>query len=603
MRPGQRGDLTVMEFVGPNSPNRGRSLWKNDLNNFGPAVGFAWQLPWFGADKTTVRGGYQVTYEGGGRFYDLDTQGVANPPGSANITTYTGLNNATGVVKPYLDFNDALAIVPIPPLIPKPLQTVPVTDRSQVLVAFDPNYMAPYTQNMTLSVTRSVRSNVIVDVRYVGTMQVHGFRDLNINAPNFLYNGLKEAFDSVRAGGESALLDQMFRGLNIAGSGFGAVGTTLNGVAQTAGLHMRSSSVFNSNLANGNYPALATSLNTLVISTATNPGVPSSAAGLNGAVLRYNGFPENFIATNPQFSTVSYKTNLGHTNYHGLQVQTTLRPTHGLSLQGTYGWSKALGTGQSGTGAQGVAGSAPAYTNPVDRRGDYTLQASDRRHEFRVNGTFELPIGPGKLLLRGSSGPLARIVEGWQVGWITNLITGAATSVAAQNMLYGSGVPDVVGPWRNEGKVRWGGITTATGQVNGSYWDPSAYISVADPQCSRIAANLRTQNLCTLTAVADAKTQQILLQNPLPGTRGTLGQFTMQNPGTYRFDANISKSFRISETKSMLVRIDTTNVLNHPTPADPNLNINLSTTNPVLFGAITSKTGNRAFQGHVRINF
>ena len=35
--------------------------YPRDRNNFGPAIGFAWQVPWFGEGKTTVRGGYQVT--------------------------------------------------------------------------------------------------------------------------------------------------------------------------------------------------------------------------------------------------------------------------------------------------------------------------------------------------------------------------------------------------------------------------------------------------------------------------------------------------------------------------------------------------------------
>jgi hypothetical protein len=113
---------------------------------------------------------------------------------------------------------------------------------------------------------------------------------------------------------------------------------------------------------------------------------------------------------------VIYKTNLGHTNYHSLQVQTTLRPTHGISYQGTYTWSRALGTGQLGTGIQGTAGSAPAFTNPVDRAGDYTLQSTDRQHEFRTNGTFELPIGPNKLLLPNSSGSRGRPSAGSWAG-------------------------------------------------------------------------------------------------------------------------------------------------------------------------------------------
>ena len=91
-----------------------------------------------------------------------------------------------------------------------------------------------------------------------------------------------------------------------------------------------------------------------------------------------------------------------------------------------------------------------------------------------------------------------------------------------------------------------------------------------------------------------------MLQNPQPGTRGTLGLNTIRTIGTYAFDANISKQFRISESKSLQVRIDTTNVLNHPTPGNPTFNINQTTT---PFGQITGKSGGRAFQGQVRFSF
>jgi hypothetical protein len=55
-------NLTEQHFIGPGSPNPDERLFNKDLNNFGPAVGFAWQLPWFGKGKTTLRGGYQVSY-------------------------------------------------------------------------------------------------------------------------------------------------------------------------------------------------------------------------------------------------------------------------------------------------------------------------------------------------------------------------------------------------------------------------------------------------------------------------------------------------------------------------------------------------------------
>jgi hypothetical protein len=93
----------------------------------------------------------------------------------------------------------------------------------------------------------------------------------------------------------------------------------------------------------------------------------------------------------------------------------------------------------------------------------------------------------------------------------------------------------------------------------------------------------------------------IVLQNPLPGKRGNLGQNVLETAGSWRFDASISKLLKLSETKSFQLRIDCTNVLNHPIPGNPNLSINPAGTTP--FGGITSKSSTRAFQGQMRLNF
>ena len=56
-----------------------------NYNNFGPAIGFAYQLPWFGEGKTTIRGGYQQTFgAAGANRADAQrrTEGIsANAPG------------------------------------------------------------------------------------------------------------------------------------------------------------------------------------------------------------------------------------------------------------------------------------------------------------------------------------------------------------------------------------------------------------------------------------------------------------------------------------------------------------------------------------------
>src|SRR5262249_39148369 len=151
-----------------------------------------------------------------------------------------------------------------------------------------------------------------------------------------------------------------------------------------------------------------------------------------GAILRNSGlFPENFIATNPQFSSVTYFSNMGSANYHSVQVEATLRPTHGFSGTANYTFSKDLGL--PGT-----------FTNPADRHGDYSIINTNHPHLFRTNGNIELPIGPNKLLFGNSSGWVARAIEGWQMGAIWTASSGAWTSISAQSQLYANGVPDVV---------------------------------------------------------------------------------------------------------------------------------------------------------------
>src|SRR6185369_529932 len=158
-------------------------------------------------------------------------------------------------------------------------------------------------------------------------------------------NGLKEAFDAARAGDDDnpalKVLEDMFRGMNLGATAtcsaaspqtpcgpVGSVGS--NGVLQTAGMHLRGSTSFQTNLANGNYQGLAATLNTLNYAVAVNPTLPALPAQVLGQVLRQNGlFPENFIVANPQFSSVNLMTNNISNNYHSFAAQVTLRPLPG----------------------------------------------------------------------------------------------------------------------------------------------------------------------------------------------------------------------------------------------------------------------------------
>ena len=109
-------------------------------------------------------------------------------------------------------------------------------------------------------------------------------------------------------------------------------------------------------------------------------------------MLRLNGFPENFILTNPQFGcsvgctpgAATLLTNGAHSNYHSLQVLATFRNIGGFNFQTSYTWSKELGVGTAG------------FTDPRNQDADYTLLRTNRTHVVRTFGSFDLPVGPGK---------------------------------------------------------------------------------------------------------------------------------------------------------------------------------------------------------------
>jgi len=96
-----------------------------------------------------------------------------------------------------------------------------------------------------------------------------------------------------------------------------------------------------------------------------------------------------------------------------------------------------------------------------------------------------------------------------------------------------------------------------------------------------------------------------VLQHPLPGHQGTLGASTLNTHGKCALDANISKTFRLSESKALQLRVDARNVLNHPMPADPTGLTGGSEGSSFIdnFGQITSKSGSRTLQARLRLSF
>jgi hypothetical protein len=629
--------MSTVFFVGPGTTHPDQSLVPVS-GRFSPAVGAAWQLPWFGEGKTTIRGGFQRTYGQAGSAF---TGGLVTGPGVGGSTA-TNLNDpkiqAILATRP-LNIGDLASLVPAAPAAPPGVRTILVGSQRVAVTygMYSPDYSSPYTDNFTLSIQRSLRRNMVLELRTVNTLargqggagSFGSAGTYDLNTVNVYHNPeLFKALENTRAGLDDPFFDQMLMGLNLnpGVAGYAAVGTTpAGGTLQRGSAHIRRA--FATNLANGNFAGVVTALQNANTTVGLEPLPIDPATGATlvaGQRVLRNGcdrladgkttgfadpntglqilprcFPENFIVANPQLTSAIYAKNQGYTDYNSFEAQFTLRPTHGMSTQITYGFSKTMALPGNG------------YTDPLRPNLDYGMTLGSSGHDLRANGTVELPIGPNKFLLPNSSGWMARALERWQLGFIYQVSQGSPRTFVGNNFLYANGRPNIVGPWVDpNGTVSWNG-------QNGYFFGDTQFATYKDPQCANVTTKDNLQASCTLTGFAQVVPQgtagaiQVsnnryglpLLENPLPGQQGNLGALTMRTFPRWRLDGNLSKTFRITESKSVQLRFDATNITNHPTPADPTGLANVGSSFTDNFGQITTKTGSRTFQGKLRISF
>ncbi len=578
-------DTTVFEFVGPNSENSGRSQWNKDYNNFAPHVGFSWQLPWLGKGKTTLRGGYSISYSPLANF-DGYKGIIATVAGVA--TRNTGANN-TAEYKDLSTIDNYLG----PALRPsfEPMQTV--TGLSSSVSIYDENIVTPYTQSLNLSLTRQVSNAVTVDVRYIGTLSRDRLSSTNLNTPNYIQNGLFDEFDLVRANGAAtdpadiptlvAILGPTAASMLVTPYSVFSSVTYGNGASQ---------------LAMGNYSGLASTLAT---------------SGYLGP-SQYGNAYTGTIYTNPQFSSANLYQNDGYTNYHSMQAQVTMRPVRGLSFQATYTWSRNLAD-------QGVED----YNTGARR---YYLASQHRSHALTTYGSYELPFGANGFVFRNATGVFKKAIEGWQLSWVGSANSGIPASLSGASSYWGISDTVVVRPdlWDNKaGKVTydWG--------ADGKTWQPASfygdrYVKAADPQCATVTGALASY--CTMQALyiknPDGSAGDLVIRNAMPG-EGRLtalpdGQYfltpnSLTGPGRWNLDLAMSKSIEFMEGKRIEFRVDAANIFNHATPSGSADTYNhaarydvinqpdfgLNSTNPL--GYMATKAGHRTFQAKVRISF
>ena len=160
---GQDGNLAMVGTDGLNG------LYKRDLHDFGPRLGFAWQV----AKNTVVRAGYGI-------YYDYVPQDIL----IANFTTSAGVATNPIGPKAILPLNfDPTAFNGTNPTANAPIMNGIAAAPYSIFVT-PQNFHSPYTQNWNFNVQQKLVENASFEARYVGSKGTHLVRLTDLNEPN-----------------------------------------------------------------------------------------------------------------------------------------------------------------------------------------------------------------------------------------------------------------------------------------------------------------------------------------------------------------------------------------------------------------------------------
>ena len=554
--------------------------YKTRYNDFAPSFGFAW-TPDFGsrgdllkkvfgsAGQFVIRGGYSIAYvrEGFDTFYSM----WGLNPGPFLSLSVSPANNPTEFVSGGFSgpgsvlFRDAT----LPRRLPPSQATFPITaGPGEDFNEWSPNLRMGYVQSWAFGIQRELSKNMALEIRYVGNHGTKLWRQYELNEVNIFENGFLDEFKIAQENLRLARLANPTS--NNFGFQVGVPGTRPIPIISTA-LATSNDEAFATTIRRG----LAGSLASSIALNNTRMGRLITAQLVPFTTLSDGTKVSNFFVVNPLAAAGgSYLvTNDGHSTYNALQIELRRRLSKGLLIDGSYTFAKSL--------SNMFANSSSVFSQPTTLRDlDYDKGPSpfDLRQAFKINGIYELPIGPGRRWMNWQMPVVSKLLEGWQIGGVARIQSGTPLRITGGRTTFNNNIDG-----KDNGVVLHNLTTAQLQSMMQIRKDPSGVVYFL-PQ------DLINNSLAAFEVAGAPAFDPTKPYIGPPTTPGELGaRIFLYGPWQKKIDFNILKKTRITERVNMEFRAQFLNAFNYQNFFAGTVN---STNSPILAdGGIGSQFG------------
>ena len=413
-----------ISFVLGGKANNAPGYYKQDWNNFAPAVAVAWS-PHFGNgflgkvfgrdDKSVIRGGFRMTYDriGSQLAVNFDLNNLAGFTSAQNINANT-FDVLPGTLGPlFAGANPDVRSLPFPGQSPIPSSlsfplTVAADEDQRIETSLDAGITTPYNYSFNLSYGREIGRGLSFEASYVGRfarkilasrdiMQLNNIRDPQSGvtfrqAINQLVD-FKYANRPINTVDPNPFFENLFPFMS---QWWGDASLTNTQAA---------------------YAAVLDSVDYTFLQLQWDDSPNCTTCPFGGGPAKFNN-----MFYQPQFGALSAFSTVAMSNYNSLQLSLRQRLTNDVTFDFNYTYGHSL---DNASGLQNSTSYGTAFiVNSLFPNENYASSDFDSRHNINANWIVGLPFGRGKKFLSNSHRVVDAVLGGWQYTGIFRWNTG-----------------------------------------------------------------------------------------------------------------------------------------------------------------------------------